>query len=190
MSTGYYSLMWSKTFARPNVPSAGPKRAVQLLPLFRKIVVPATGAPFSQRALRTACRMAYGHSDVQIMLVYVMEVPRAFSLAASMPGEEALADNVLDSGAHLVREYGCTASTDVQRGREIADTLLKFVAQNDANLLVLGARPDTVRGVPINLARELYDRAPCPVILDYIAGEFAVASSAELEGETRAESFA
>ena len=164
--------MFSHIFARKRqTPMIQCHSAEQLLPRFRKVVVPAAGAPYAQRALRTACRLARMQAGAEVHLVYLIEVPRAFALAASLPGEEALADDVLSAGQRTVEGYGCAAISEIQRGRDLSGTLLKYLAQQDADLLVLGARPDGIRGLPLDLAREMYDHATVPVILDYIAGD-------------------
>jgi nucleotide-binding universal stress UspA family protein len=163
--------MFSSKFThRTKSPVVDEEKCHQLLPHFRRIVIPSFGAPYSQRSLLTACRMV-GEEDAEIKLVYFIEVPRAYSLAASMPGEEAMANSVLDDGLRSINLLGCSATSEVQRGRDLTETLLRYVVQHDADLVVLGARSDSLRGIPLPLTRELYDRCPCPVILDYIAGE-------------------
>jgi nucleotide-binding universal stress UspA family protein len=164
--------MFSSVFTnKRQAPMIQRQKAEQLLPRFRKVIVPAAGAHFAKRALRTACRMARLNADAEIRLVYLIEVPRAFAIAAMLPGEEALADDVLATGARVVEGFGCRVTTDIQRGREFGETLIKYLAQQDADLLVIGARPDGLRGLPLDLARDIYDRAGIAVILDYNAGD-------------------
>jgi nucleotide-binding universal stress UspA family protein len=163
--------MFSHLFTRKSItPKEQRQKAELLLPRFRRVIVPAAGAHFARRALRTACRMVRSRSDAEVRLVYLIEVPRAFSLATMLPGEEAMADEVLAAGAHTVESYGCRATTDIQRGRNLSEALVKYVVQNDADLLVIGARSDGLRGLSLSVAREIYDRAPVPVVLDYYAG--------------------
>ena len=110
------------------------------------------------------------HADSEVWLVYCIEVPRAFAMAAMLPGEEAMADDVLATGAVTVENYGCKVTTEIQRGLDFSETLIKYAAQHSADLIVLGARSDGLRGLPLHVAREVYDRMTVPVILDFFAG--------------------
>jgi nucleotide-binding universal stress UspA family protein len=163
--------MLSTLFARRRkAPTVQPHSEENLLPRFRKLVVPAAGAPFSNRVIRKACRLARMNPDAEVHLVYLIEVPRAFALAASLPGDEAMADDVLSSGRRATEHFGVNVVTEIQRGREFGEALLKYIAQQDCDLIILGVLSDGSRGLPLPLAREVYDRAGIPAILDYITG--------------------
>ena len=152
-------------------PRAG-KPGAQFLPEWRKVAVPAIGAPYSERAIRTACRLAGAHGEVDIRLIYVMEVPRALAMATPLPGEEALAEQFLSQGREQAMQRGVPVGTDVIRGRESVETLLKYLKQNEYDLVILGSRADEVRGLPLSITREIFRRAPCAVLLDHMgAGE-------------------
>ena len=161
--------MFSNVLTRKAAPQTS---TASCMPRHKRIVVAASGAPFSQRAIKVACRMSDLCPESEIRLVYLIEVPRAFALNASLPGEELLSDNVLTEGARIIENFGCQAAvSEIQRGRDIAGQLLKYLTLQEIDLLVLGSRPDNVRGIPLALARDIYNRAPCRVILDYIAGD-------------------
>ena len=49
--------------------------------------------------------------------------------------------------------------------------LFRSIPEEKVDLLILGARPDRTRGLPGDMARELFLAAPCEVIVDYIANE-------------------
>ena len=78
---------------------------------------------------------------------------------------------MLAAGLEAARSWGVPATTEVLRGREAIETLLKFTVEKAADLLVLGARPDELRGLTRATTREIVVRAECPVIVDYIAAE-------------------
>jgi len=157
--------------------AADTARMRHALPQWHRIAVPAFGAPFSGRSVRAACRLAQmsdGKTDgCDVRLVYVIEVPRALSIATELPGEEALAEQFLEQARQRAYLSGSTAMTDVLRGREAVETLIRHVRQSEIDLLVLGSRTDEVRGLPISLTRQLLARAPCAVLLDHIGGENA-----------------
>lgn len=163
-------LEWTRN-RRGNRPRAG-SQAAQFLPKWRKVAVPAIGAPYSERGIRAACRLAKGDDEVDIRLIYVMEVPRALAMATPLPGEEALAEQFLSEGREQAMQRGVAVGTDVIRGREAVETLLRYLKQNEYDLVVLGSRADEVRGLPLSITREIFRRAPCPVLIDHIgAGE-------------------
>lgn len=166
---------WSRD-GRAGKPRSG-GQASQFLPPWRKVAVPAIGAPFSERAIRAVCRLADGNLGVDIRLVYVMEVPRALAMAAPLPGEEALAEQFLSQARELAMMRDVIVATDVTRGREAVDTLVRYLKQNEFDLVVLGSRADEVRGLPLSITREIFRRAPCAVLLDHVG-------AAELEAQT------
>jgi nucleotide-binding universal stress UspA family protein len=149
-----------------------------MLPAWRKIVVPAIGAPYSERAIQAACRLAEGVAGADVRLIYVMEVPRALAMATPLPGEEALAEQFLAQGREQAQSFDVPIVVDVIRGRIAIDTLIRYLTQHEIDLLVLGSRADEVRGLPVSITQEIFSRAPCPVILDHIGAETEPASAA------------
>jgi nucleotide-binding universal stress UspA family protein len=100
-----------------------------------------------------------------------MDVPRALAIAAPLPGEEGDAEDILSAGQDIAAREGMRAGAEVIRGRETVDTLVKYVNQHNIDLVVLGFRPDELRGLTQGLCRELYQRVPCAVLVDYIPAE-------------------
>lgn len=144
---------------------------MRFLPAWRKVAVPAFGAPYSERAVQAACRMVDGIETAEVRLVYILEVPRALAIATALPGEEAFAEQFLSQGREHAAGFDAFVTTDVIRGREAVDTFIRYVKQNEIDLVVLGSRVDEVRGLPLAITREIFNRAPCAVLLDHIAAE-------------------
>ena len=163
--------MYSKKFIQTSLMRKANVPGGCLLPQWRKIVVPAIGAPYSLRSIELASRILSDSPESELHLVYVIDVPRALALHAALPTEESLAQNVLANGLEAARSWGAPATTEVLRGREATETLLKYTLQSEADMIVLGARPDELRGLPSDVARDRVERAECPVIVDYIAAE-------------------
>src|SRR5579883_1951186 len=149
-------------------PRPGSGQAQRLLPEWRKIAVPAFGAPYSERAIQAACRVADGAAGAEVRLVYIMEVPRALAMASELPGEQAFAEQFLSQGREYTTGLGIAVTTDVIRGREAVETLVRYLKQNEFDLVVLGSRADEVRGLPVSVTREIFSRSPCDVLLDHI----------------------
>lgn len=137
---------------------------------WEKVLVPAVGRPYSMRGLEVACRLART-SNATVNLVYIIEVPRSLVINASLPDAESLAAIALRDAEEAARQYKVRVLGSVHRTRNAKEGLLKMIYDEGYDLLVLGARPDEIRGLPKELTSALYEAAPCEVVLDYIAGE-------------------
>jgi nucleotide-binding universal stress UspA family protein len=137
---------------------------------WKRVLVPAIGRPYSGRGIEVACRLARS-SGASVHLAYVMEIPRSLVIEASIPDVEALAASVLHDGEEAARQYKVPVVSTIYRTRNASDGVLKLIKEAECDLLVLGARPDEMRGLPADLTKLLFETAPCEVVLDYIAGE-------------------
>lgn len=146
------------------------KEAARTQDSWKRVLVPAVDAGYSMRGLEVAFRLAQA-TGATVQLAYVIEVPRALPLEAALPESEMLAATTLRDGQEAARAYKVPVEAFIHRTRSIPDGIMKLIAQNKTDLLVLGGRPDAVRGLPSELLRELFRRAPCEVVLDYIADE-------------------
>ncbi|HEY3328986.1 MAG TPA: universal stress protein [Capsulimonadaceae bacterium] len=164
--------MLSRLFGSKSTPAPEDDTPVQeLVAPWRRIVIPASSAPFSLRSIDSAAKLAAKSPGCDVRLLYVLEVPRAYALHAPMPGEDSQAQTVLADGLEEARRWGLDAVTDVLRVRDAIEGLLKYIEQQNVDLLVLGARPDEVRGISKEMVGELFRRASCEVVVDYIAEE-------------------
>jgi nucleotide-binding universal stress UspA family protein len=134
------------------------------------LLIPAVDQPYSNRALEVAYRLAQG-TNAQIRLAYLIEVPRILPLDATLPDAEAVAANALSIAEKAAIPYKVNVQSVIHRTRKAQDRILSLIPEEKVDLLVLGARPDRTRGLPGDMARELFLAAPCEVIVDYIANE-------------------
>ena len=134
------------------------------------LLIPAVDQPYSNRALEVAYRLAQG-TNAQIRLAYLIEVPRILPLDAALPDAEAVAANALSIAERAAIPYKVNVQSVIHRTRKAHDRILSLIPEEKVDLLVLGARPDRTRGLPGDMARELFLAAPCEVIVDYIANE-------------------
>ncbi len=144
--------------------AAGTKRQ------WKRVLVPAVDMPYSMRSLEVACRLAQGTGG-SVSLAFILEVPRALPLEAALPEAEIVASSALDDAREAARPFRVPVEPFVHRTRSAADGILRLIAQENIDLLVLGGRPDGLRGLSKDLTRELFRRATCEVVLDYIADE-------------------
>jgi|GEM_PF-6427656 nucleotide-binding universal stress UspA family protein len=142
-----------------------------LLKPWKKILLPAVEAPFSMRSVHAACRLTLESPNCELRLLYVIEVPRSVALQASMPADDGMAEDALGAALTAALAYGVTAHTEVLHVREAADGVAKYVTQQSVELLVLGSRADGLRGMPLQLCQDLYQKVACEVILNYIGAE-------------------
>lgn len=158
-------LLWWMLHPPAPVPAAVAKarRSVDAL---KRILVPTVGAPYSERGVELACRLGQ-EQKAEIVLTYVLEVPRTLPLGAPLPGDEARADEALKRARDIVAIHGLHAIAKVERAREAGQGILRAATDHDCDLIVMGIRP--VAGAQEILGRTtsiLLREAPCEVIVD------------------------
>ncbi len=137
---------------------------------WRCLLVPAVEQPYSHRCLEVAYRLAQG-TGATVQLAFLIEVPRALPLDAAMPDAEEVAATALNIAERSALPYKVQVESVIHRTRKAHDRILSLIPEEKVDLLVLGARPDRLRGLPGDMARELFLAAPCEVVVDYIANE-------------------
>ncbi len=88
-----------------------------------------------------------------------------------MPDAEEVAATALNVAERAAIPYKVQVESVIHRTRKAHDRILSLIPEESVDLLVLGARPDRLRGLPGDMARELFLAAPCEVVVDYIANE-------------------
>lgn len=134
------------------------------------LLIPAVDQPYSNRCLEVAFRLAQG-TDAEVQLAFLIEVPRSLPLDAALPDIEEVAANALNIAERAAIPYKVKVTSAIHRTRKAHDRILSLIPEEKIDLLVLGARPDRLRGLPGEMARELFLAAPCEVVVDYIANE-------------------
>jgi len=159
--------LFTRFRSRPASPASS---AIPAHGSWRRMLIPAVDQPYSDRALDMAFRLAAG-TDTRIQLAYLIEVPRILALDAALPDAEAVAATALNIAERAAMAYNIPVESVIHRTRKAHDRILSLIPEEKIDLLVLGARPDRTRGLPGDMARELFLAAPCEVIVDYIANE-------------------
>lgn len=137
---------------------------------WQRMLVPAVDRPYSARCLEVAYRLAQDTGG-QVQLAYVLEVPRSLPLDAALPESEMTAGEALQIAQQVAIPFKVHPQPFVHRTRSAVEGILRLIAEERIDLLILGGRPDGNRGLPSDISRELFRRAPCEVVVDYIAGE-------------------
>jgi len=147
---------------KPEVAKA--RRSVEAL---KRILVPTSGMPYSERGIELACRLGSEHK-AEIVLTYVIEIPRTLPLDAPMPEAEEKANQALNRGKEIVELHHLPPVLLVERAREAGEGIIRAAKDNQVDVIVVGMRTD-LRGAQSLWGRTsdiLIRKAPCEVILD------------------------
>jgi nucleotide-binding universal stress UspA family protein len=153
-------------FRVPRPVSEDVAKARRSLDIARLILVPTIGAAYSQRGVELACRLAQEHG-AEILLVYIVEVPRTLPLGAVLPEAEQEAEEALKTASEVVMLHNLPVDTYVQRAREAGDGIISAAKDRRADLIVMGiASRSHASHLWGRTADALLHRAPCEVIFD------------------------
>ncbi len=134
---------------------------------FKRILVPTSGMPYSEKGIELACRLGT-EQEAEIILTYVLEIPRTLPLNAPIPEAEKEANEALKRGKEIVELHHLIPILRLERAREAGEGIVKVAKDNDVDVIVLGIRP-TWRGSQ-NIWGKTTDillrKAPCEVVFD------------------------
>jgi nucleotide-binding universal stress UspA family protein len=162
-------LLWWMFHVPRAIPLAAAK-ARRAVGAIKKILVPTSGTPYSERGIELACRLGE-EQKAEIYLVNVLEVPRTLPLEAPLPDAEAKAGDIVKRGEEIVSLRGLPVRGEVKRGRVAGEEIIRAAKDWDADLIVMGIRSQVTMAQDI-LGRNsglILRRAPCEVILDKLS---------------------
>ncbi len=120
----------------------GPALALE----YRSVLVPVLPGHESEEALAAACRLAAERGS-SIVAVYVLELPLEVPLDAYVPGEVALADQLLDEARGIGDRYGVRVIGRIVRARNAGRAIVEEARRRNSEIIVMGApRKDRRRG--------------------------------------------
>ncbi len=164
------TLLWWMLHVPRAIPMAAAK-ARRAVGAIKKILVPTSGTPYSERGIELACRLGE-EQKAEIYLINVIEVPRTLPLEAPLPEAETMAGEILKRGGEIVSLRGLPAKGEVRRGRVAGEEIIRAAKDWEADLIVMGIRSQVTMAQDI-LGRNsdlVMRRAPCEVILDKLSG--------------------
>jgi nucleotide-binding universal stress UspA family protein len=157
-------------FRVPRPVSAEVAKARRSLDVARVILVATIKADYSERAVELACRLAQ-EQRAEVLLVYVIEVPRTLPLGAPLEEAEQEAKAALETAKAVVALHNLPVSSLVQRAREAGDGIITAAKDHRADLIVVGIGPHRGgRHLWGGTSETLLHRAPCEVIFDKLPG--------------------
>ena len=104
---------------------------------FNKILVPVTGTPVDDEAMRLACRLAKKNKG-KIWAVYVITVKRSLPLDAEIKSEISKAEDILDHIASVAEEEDYEVETDLLQAREVGPTIVDEAVEREVDLILIG----------------------------------------------------
>jgi len=168
-TTSMIILLWWMFHVPRAIPLAAAK-ARRAVGAIKKILVPTSGTPYSERGIELACRLGE-EQKAEIYLVNVLEVPRTLPLEAPLPDAEAKAEDIVKRGEEIVSLRGLPVRGEVKRGRVAGEEIIRAAKDWEADLIVMGIRSKVTMAQDI-LGRDsglILRRAPCEVILDKLS---------------------
>lgn len=133
----------------------------------KRILVPTSGTTYAEKAVELACRLG-SEQKAEIVLTYVLEIPRTLPLDAPSPEAEKEGNDALERGKEIVESHHLTSILRLERAREAGEGVVKVAKDNDVDVIVLGMRPTWHGGQNIwgRTTDILLRKAPCEVIID------------------------
>ena len=96
---------------------------------FKRILVPTSGVPYSEKGIELACRLGT-EQEAEIVLTYVLEIPRTLPLNAPIPEAEKEAEEALNRGKEIVELHHLIPIVKLERAREAGEGIVKAAAES------------------------------------------------------------
>jgi len=129
-------------------------RARQSVFSIKKILVPTVGLPYTERSVELACRLGEDQK-AEIILTYVLEVPRTMPLGIPLPDAEATANRALERATDIVLLHGLPTKKIVQRARMAGEDIAKSAKELDVDMIVVGIQQEEGKGTNLLGRRQM-----------------------------------
>lgn len=160
------SILWWMLHPPAQVPAAAAK-ARQSVFSIKRILVPTVGLPYSERGVELACRLGDAQK-AQILLTYVLEVPRTMPLGIPLAEAEKEANDVLERAVSIVKLHGLPSQKILQRARLAGEEIARIARDRDVDMIILGIRSEPgLRDAILGRTSDIILRhSPCEVVID------------------------
>jgi APA family basic amino acid/polyamine antiporter len=142
----------------------GPALALE----YRNVLVPVVDSEQSREAVHIACRLA-GERGSIIVALRVAVVPLELPLDAALPGQDELADRLLDEAHDIGDLYGVRVIERVVRARNAGRAIVNEAKRRNSEIIVMGAprlphrtRQSAIFGKTVDFVLK---HAPCRVMV-------------------------
>ncbi len=104
---------------------------------FEKILVPITGLPVDDEALRLACELARKPKS-KVHVFHVIEVDRRLPIDAVIENEIEKAERILTHAENVAMEADYEIETDLVQSREAGPSIVDEAVEGEYDLIVMG----------------------------------------------------
>jgi nucleotide-binding universal stress UspA family protein len=134
--------------------------------VFKKILVPVSGAESDIETIKLACRLAKKDKG-KIWAVNVVTIKRALPLNAEIESEIKKAEEILDRVETVAGEEDYEIESDVLQAREVGPAIVDEAVERGVSLILMGIVYKQRFG-QFNMGNTvpyILQNSPCPVIL-------------------------
>ncbi len=164
-------LMWWMLRVPPPIPAPVAKARVSVEAV-KRILVPTVGTAFAGREVELACRLGEDQK-AEILLAYVLEVPRTLSLGTPMPEEEARGLEAMKLAKTIIDLHKLPSTMKVLRARIAGQGIVQEALQQDVDMIVVGMKPGM--GIAYDAFARTMDvlmrQSPCELLIDRVTKE-------------------
>lgn len=169
--TSLVCVLWWMLHPPVAIPAAAAKARRSVFAV-KRILVPTVGLPYSERGVELACRLGEDQK-AEILLTYIVEVPRTMPLGIPLAQAEKEANEALERATSIVSLHGLASQKIIQRARLAGEEIARVARDRDVDMIVLGIRPDPgLRGELLGRTSDIVLRhSPCEVVIDKLPKE-------------------
>lgn len=160
------SILWWMLHPPDYIPAAAAKARHSVFAV-KKILVPTVGLPYAERGVELACRLG-SEQGAEILLTYVVEVPRTMPLGIPLPDAEQEGNEALERASSIVKLHGLPSQKILQRARLAGEEIARIARDRDVDMIILGIRSEPgLRDAILGRTSDIILRhSPCEVLID------------------------
>lgn len=131
--------------------------------LYKNILIPTDGTSTSESVIDFICKI-HSAIDVEIHVVYVIEVPRNLPLATMIPEKAEFARAAIKAAEDIAERYEARMNTSIIYARTIEDSIINTAVDLKCDVIAIAQDNKKLR-IFSNTASNIYQRAKCSVWL-------------------------
>jgi len=160
------SILWWMLHPPDYIPAAAAKARRSVFAI-KKILVPTVGLPYAERGVELACRLG-AEQGAEILLTYVVEVPRTMPLGIPLPDAEQEGNEALERACSIVKLHGLPSQKILQRARLAGEEIARIARDRDVDMIILGIRSEPgLKDAILGRTSDIILRhSPCEVLID------------------------
>ncbi|MGE5582660.1 MAG: universal stress protein [Bacillota bacterium] len=130
---------------------------------YQNILIPTDGSKSNQEVIRFICSIQKVTGS-NILVVFVIEVPRNLPLDANLPVKTEQAKEVLKEVANIAEEYQARVDTSIIYARSAEEAIIATADDHQCDVIAI-SQDDHRLSIFANKASTIYQKAKCSVWL-------------------------